>query len=102
MALDRLADNVGRTARWSLMRSLRFFGVELRPSTKLVEITDDGVVVESNIGREFIPADTVIMAVGVHSVNELTKEIEDDGIIAHYDRGCQRAAQDHRGCARRI
>jgi 2,4-dienoyl-CoA reductase (NADPH2) len=78
--VDRLADNVGRTARWSLMRSLRFFGVELRPSTKLVEITDDGVVVESNIGREFIPADTVIMAVGAHSVNELTKEIEDDGI----------------------
>ena len=78
--VPRLADNVGRTARWSLMKSLKLMGVELRPKTRLLEITDDSVIVESRGGRESIRADTVVMAAGVQPANELAREVGSTGI----------------------
>ncbi|MBN1883241.1 MAG: FAD-dependent oxidoreductase [Deltaproteobacteria bacterium] len=73
--VDRLADNVSRTSRWSLMKSLRLSGVDLRPSTIVKEITDAGVVVESDKGTETIPADTVIIAVGAKPVKTLADDL---------------------------
>jgi 2,4-dienoyl-CoA reductase (NADPH2) len=78
--LPRLADNAGRTSRWVLMKSLSLMQVDLRPNTKLLEINDDSVVVETEDGRQTIPADTVIMAVGAVSVNQLAEQVRDEGI----------------------
>jgi len=78
--VPRMADNVGRTARWSLIKGLRLMGVELRPMTKLLEIKDDSVLVDTEKGRTSIPADTVIMAVGAQSVDDLSREVEGNGI----------------------
>jgi 2,4-dienoyl-CoA reductase (NADPH2) len=72
--VERLADNAGRSSRWVLMKNLRLAGVESRLGTKLVEITDDAVIVETAEGRESIVADTVIMAVGSKSLNHLAGE----------------------------
>jgi 2,4-dienoyl-CoA reductase (NADPH2) len=69
--MDRMAENVGRTSRWSLMKSLRLMGVDLRTKTKLVEIKDQEIIAENEEGRISIPADTVVMAVGAVSVNTL-------------------------------
>jgi len=73
--VERLADNVGRTQRWSLMKCLKVLGITLRPQTKLVEITDDSVIVETERGKEFIPADMVITAVGAVSANDLPEKV---------------------------
>lgn len=78
--LGRFADNVGRTNRWPLLKNLRLIGVSLRPGTRLIEITDDSVIVETRRGRETIPADTVIMAVGALPVDDLAREIKADGL----------------------
>ena len=78
--VPRLANNVGRTARWSLMKSLRLMGVELRSKTKLVEITDDAVIVETEKGKASLKADTVVMAVGVLPNDNLVREVEEDGM----------------------
>jgi 2,4-dienoyl-CoA reductase (NADPH2) len=78
--LPKLAVNVGRTSRWSLMKSLKLMGVALRPKTRLVEIRDDSVIVETEKGMDAIPADTVVMAVGARSLDNLAKELEGDGI----------------------
>ncbi len=78
--VDRMADNVSKTSRWSLMKSLKLMGVKLMPGTKLLEITDTAVMVETGKGKEAIPADTVIIAVGARSVNELAASAEKDGI----------------------
>ncbi len=78
--LDRIADNVSKTSRWSLMKSLKLMGVKLMPGTKLLEITDDAVVVETDKGKQNIPADTVIVAVGARPVNDLAAAVEKDGI----------------------
>jgi 2,4-dienoyl-CoA reductase (NADPH2) len=78
--VERFADNVGRTNRWPLLKSLRLIGVSLRPETRLIEITDDAVIVETKRGKESIPADTVIMAVGAQPVDDLTGGITADGL----------------------
>jgi len=77
--VDKLAANVGKTARWSLMKSLRLMGVNLMTNTKLLEITDDKVVVETGNIKQEIPADTVIMAVGAVPVNQLAREVKGNG-----------------------
>ncbi|HAR98586.1 MAG TPA: NADH:flavin oxidoreductase [Syntrophus sp. (in: bacteria)] len=77
--VERMAANVGPSTRWVLMKDLRMKGVALRAGTKLVAITDTDVVVETAAGRESIPADTVVMAVGARSVNDLARRIEQDG-----------------------
>jgi 2,4-dienoyl-CoA reductase (NADPH2) len=74
--LERMAGNVGISTRWSLIKSLRLMGVKLRPKTKLVEITANAVILDTEKGRESIPADTVIIAVGSQSVDDLTKEVK--------------------------
>ena len=72
--VQRMAENVGRTARWSLIKSLKLSGVDLRPGLRLVEITDTGVVVDTGEGVETIPADTVVIAMGAVSENRLAEE----------------------------
>jgi 2,4-dienoyl-CoA reductase (NADPH2) len=78
--LERMAINVGISTRWSLIKSLRLMGVKLRPKTKLIEITDETVVVDTESGKESIPADTIIVAVGSQSVNILAREVKRDGL----------------------
>lgn len=77
---DRIAANAGRTSRWSLLKSLRLMGIELRPETKLLKITKNSVIVEHKGKRESIPADMVVMAVGSSPVNKLAADLEGSGI----------------------
>jgi 2,4-dienoyl-CoA reductase (NADPH2) len=71
-----MASNVGVSTRWSLIKNLRLMGIKLRPKTKLIEITKDAVIVDTELGRESIPADTVIIAVGSQSVDDLAREVK--------------------------
>jgi 2,4-dienoyl-CoA reductase (NADPH2) len=58
------------------MKRLKLRGIEFRPRTKLIEITEDAVTVDTEEGRESIPADTVIIAVGSRSADNLMRETE--------------------------
>jgi 2,4-dienoyl-CoA reductase (NADPH2) len=77
--VNRLAENVGRTGRWSLMKCLRCMDVNLKSGTLLVEIREKAVVVENGNGRSEIPADTVIVAVGSRPLDELSKAVRAAG-----------------------
>jgi 2,4-dienoyl-CoA reductase (NADPH2) len=78
--LSKAAANVSRSSRWSLMKTLKLMGVEIRTRTRLLEITDQGVRVATDQGEDFIPADTVVMAAGVVPVNDLPKALEGSGV----------------------
>jgi 2,4-dienoyl-CoA reductase (NADPH2) len=73
---ERLAANVGPSTRWLLMKNLALMDVKLRPRTRLVEITERAVCVENPSGMRSIPADTVIIAAGSRSVNDLATVIK--------------------------
>ena len=78
--IERMAGNVGPTSRWTLMKSLKLSGIDLRPGNKLSEITDDSVIVEVGDKKEIIPADTVILALGAVSDNELAGTVRENAI----------------------
>jgi 2,4-dienoyl-CoA reductase (NADPH2) len=78
--VEKMAAGTGRASRWVLMKNLKLCGIELRPGAKLLEITDDAVIVETGGGRESIPADTVIMAVGSRPVDDLMRQARIDGL----------------------
>ena len=76
----RMAGNVGPSTRWSLLKNLGLLGVKLRPMVMLESIEEEAVVIKTEAGRESITADTVIMAIGSRSVNDLAQEVRDLGI----------------------
>jgi len=76
--MERLAMNMGPSTRWPLMKRLKLMGIDLRPKTKLLEITEDAVTVDTEVGRESISADTVIIAVGSKSIDSLIRETKLD------------------------
>jgi len=78
--VERLASNVGRTSRWVLVKSLKLSDVNMMPGTKLVEITNDSVIVQVGEENETIPADTVILALGATSNNTLSEQARELGI----------------------
>jgi 2,4-dienoyl-CoA reductase (NADPH2) len=78
--VERMAVGAGPSSRWVLIKNLRLCGVELRPRTKLLEITDHAVIVETDGRRESIPADTVVMAVGSQSLDILAREAGREGM----------------------
>jgi len=59
--------------RTDLLQRLAETGVELLTETKLMEIIDDGAVVNGKLGRRTIRADTVVLAVGLRSEEGLLK-----------------------------
>jgi len=77
--VGRLAGNVGPTSRWPLMKSLKLMGVGLRTKTKLLEITDDSVITETEGSVGSIPADTVVLAMGVMPVIDLAQKAQENG-----------------------
>ena len=62
------------------MKSLRLSDVEMKVGAKLLEITDDAVIVEAGERKEIIPADTVVLAMGARSSNQLAETAADLGI----------------------
>jgi 2,4-dienoyl-CoA reductase (NADPH2) len=78
--LDRMAVNVGISTRWSLIKNLKLMGVNLRPRTKIISIEDHAVIIETDDVKESIPADTIVIAAGTKPVNDLTREVTQDGI----------------------
>jgi 2-enoate reductase len=56
---------------------LKFHKVKVLTETALCEVTDDGVVVEKASNRTTLPADTVVIAVGLKPDQELYNSLKD-------------------------
>lgn len=60
---------------WKMIDFNRF-GVKQMPSTKVLEITEEGVRVECGGEEKLLPAQTVVIATGTKPVNTLEKKLE--------------------------
>ncbi|MCG6535375.1 MAG: NAD(P)/FAD-dependent oxidoreductase, partial [Syntrophales bacterium LBB04] len=78
--MEKLAGNVGISTRWNLLKNLKRLGVKLRSQVRLIRIEEAQVIIETQTGQESIPADTIIMATGSRSVNDLAREGRELGI----------------------
>jgi len=75
-----MAGNMGISTRWPLLKSLRLLSVEFRVQTSVLGIEGNWVTVESEKGRERLPADLVVIAAGSRSVDDLGREIQQSDI----------------------
>lgn len=73
---DDIMKIVGLSAANSnmLREILRYYEVDVRLTTALSEIKNDGVLVKTDSKEEFIPADTIILSVGYDSYVPFAKE----------------------------
>lgn len=92
----------------TLANKLVGLGVPLYLNASVLEITDKAVVMLLGDEIFLLPADTVVLAVGMQSDNELAQELEDTGLEVHAVGDCVRprdaaaAAYDAAGLCQRV
>ena len=83
---DKLGNGIGIIDRKPEIRHLEQLGIRLMPSTKVLEVNDRGIRVETTkrnkktkevmeVTQEFIPCDTVLISVGVQENKKLYDEV---------------------------
>jgi len=78
--LPGIAKDLGRSTRWTVLQDMRRFGVEQYKNTEVVAINEQGVLVKAD-GREImLPCQTVVVAVGYRSQNELAGKLAEAGL----------------------
>lgn len=75
---ERVGDDIGRTARWVILKRLRDANVRMETEVNVVQITASGVKgIRRNGGEsEFFEGDSVVLAVGLSPNRELAQELE--------------------------
>jgi len=75
--LRHTARDIGPAARYFLRRRLAEKGIKILTSTTVEEIVDGGIKVNSGEGSQLLgPVDTVVLATGAESVNELGPKVK--------------------------
>ncbi len=69
--------DIGLSTRWTVMAELRRLGVKIMTRTRATGVTTDGLEVEREGSRDLLVADSVVIAGGSRSENELTDEIQE-------------------------
>lgn len=75
--LDSIAIDVDFRSRMFLLERLQKLGVEVFTKTKLEGISDEGIVVSKDCGREVLKCDTVVLAVGAKPERELIDALKE-------------------------
>ncbi len=74
---DSIAPGVWMQHVDDVMPRLKANGVEFYPSQKLLEITDDSIIIEGKSGNTTLPCQMVILSLGAKSDNSLYNKIKD-------------------------
>jgi 2,4-dienoyl-CoA reductase (NADPH2) len=76
---EKLLPDMGATLRWVLIQRLKKGGVAVLTSTKILEVKEDRVVIETDGELQELPAKSLVFAVGLessHSGSDLITEVE--------------------------
>jgi 2,4-dienoyl-CoA reductase (NADPH2) len=78
--IGKVGKDIGKSTRWTMTLDLGRLGVKVLTKTKVLEILDDGVKVETADGAKTLPADTIVLAIGSKPYNPLGDALADSGI----------------------
>jgi 2,4-dienoyl-CoA reductase (NADPH2) len=81
--LPEIGKDIGLSTRWCFMQDLQIHGVNVLTSSKVLEITSEGVVVETSEGKRLIKADTVVVATGARPNREIETVLQELNIPYH-------------------
>jgi len=74
--IRKAGKDIGLSTRWTIMAELRRLSVTIMTGTTAVAITKEGLEIEKEDGKGFLPADSVVLAVGSSAENALLNELE--------------------------
>ena len=74
--LKRLGQDIGSTTRWDTLQRIAKRGIKTLTNTKVEGIKNNGVLVVKEGEKQTLPADTVIISVGVKSDRELLEALK--------------------------
>lgn len=74
--LPAIAPDMASAPRYFLMKSLKEYEVAMYVGTKVLAIENQGILVETNGVKNFIPADLVVLATGSHANLALAEELK--------------------------
>ena len=75
--MKKLGEDIGASTRWVILQDLSRMGVKTLTQAVAQEINEEGVIIERKGSRMNIPGDTVILATGAKSVNDLYEKAKD-------------------------
>ncbi len=79
--MDKIGKDFGKTTRWGMLQDVSRFGIETLVATKAIEITKEGIRVETGENEtEEILADTVVIAAGARPDNRLEAAVKEMNI----------------------
>ncbi len=81
--LPRIMNDVATTDFLAYSEKIAKTDMAIKTSAKVTAIEDDGVVIESKAGKEKLAADTVILALGFKSRNDLYEQLQAAGKEAY-------------------
>jgi NADPH-dependent 2,4-dienoyl-CoA reductase/sulfur reductase-like enzyme len=74
--LGRIGNDITPSDRWVIMQRLRNAGIRMEARIKAEEITDKGVRASRDNSSEFFEGDTVVLAIGLKSNDELFRKLQ--------------------------
>ncbi|MBD3227888.1 MAG: NAD(P)-binding protein [Candidatus Lokiarchaeota archaeon] len=80
--LPKLGKNIGRSTRWTMLKDLRYKGINELKNTEVIEIKKDEVIVKHNDEIQNIKADNVVIATGIKKNRAFHKTLKKKGYDA--------------------
>jgi 2,4-dienoyl-CoA reductase (NADPH2) len=78
--MDKVGKDIGKSTKWGMLQEIARSRITVRPGTRALEITGEGVTVQFGEETEIVAADTVVLASGAVSVNPFAEMLEKKGI----------------------
>lgn len=75
-ALKGVGRDLGRSTRWVAMQNLRRLHVKVMDNAAVKKVDGQGVLIERNGEETVLPSDTVVLATGACSVNDLAEKLD--------------------------
>jgi 2,4-dienoyl-CoA reductase (NADPH2) len=72
----KAGQDIGASSRWTVKAELRRLGVSILLNTKAVGVSTDGLEIETEVGRDMVKADSIVIAAGSSAEDALAKEIQ--------------------------
>ena len=76
--MKKAGQDIGSSTRWTVMAELKRLGVTIITGARAVEVGTEGLEIEKEEGRDLLPADSLVIAVGAASENSLVDQIGGD------------------------
>jgi 2,4-dienoyl-CoA reductase (NADPH2) len=72
----KVGEDIGGSTRWTVMAELSRLSVQILTQAKALEVTSAGVRIHRKGLEQVLPADSVVLATGARSENELLKTLQ--------------------------